>query len=404
MHMETYIRKSLGMTAHKVREVIRTDNGLEAIVERFERRHLRCGECGLEVRGTRGRVPRARRWKDLSMRDDPLWIVYRPWRVECPVCGLRVEKVPWAPRFSRVTTALAKAVGVLAKKLSWKEVAQYFSLNWKTVSHIIRWIVSVGLTLRKLKPIHVLGIDEVSRKKGHSYFTVVYDLERTELVWVSEGRKEQALDILFAQLGKRRCNTIKAVCMDMWAPYVASVESNIPHAVKVFDRFHLIKHLNEAVDEVRKQMVRELYTKERTAIKGTRYLWLKNPWNLTDKEHESLSTLLKTNLPVVRAYLLKEAFQRFWNYRSVGWAQRWLKQWFWWATHSRLKPLRDFAYLLRRHEEGIVAWTKLRISNGAVEGMNNKIKLISRKAYGFRDPYNFVVAIFHGCANLPIPT
>lgn len=174
------------------------------------------------------------------------------------------------------------------------------------------------------------------------------------------------------------------------------------HRVR-FDRFHLIKHLNEAADEVRRQMMRDRYAKERTAIKGSRYLWLKNPWNLTEKEQESLRSLVKTNLPIVRAYLLKEAFQRFWDYLSVAWARRWLKQWFWWATHSRLKPLQDFAYLLRRHEEGIPAWTKLRISNGAVEGMNNKIKLISRRAYGFRDPYNYVSAIFHGCADLPSP-
>ncbi|MGC8901316.1 MAG: transposase [bacterium] len=176
---------------------------------------------------------------------------------------------------------------------------------------------------------------------------------------------------------------VKAVCMDMWAAYRASVERYIPHAIKVFDRFHLVKHLNEAVDEVRKQMVRQLYANERRTVKGTRYLWLKHSFNLTDKERQSLRGLLKTNLPIVRAYLLKEAFQKFWDYQSTGWCKRWLKQWFWWATHSRLKPLRDFAYLLRRHEEGIVAWTRLRISNGAVEGMNNKIKPVNGRLMDF---------------------
>ena len=405
MLMETFIRKSHGMTAHKVTGVKQTDQGLEATVERFQGRHLRCGECGMEVKVTRGHVRHVRRWKDLYMRDKPLWIVYQPYRVQCPVCGIRVEKVPWAPRHSRVTTALAKAVGILAKDQSWSKVAKHFDLNWKTVAQIIRWLVSYGILHRKRKPLHLLGIDEVSRKKGQSYITVVYDLERSELIWVSEGRKEQALDIFFAWLGKRRCRTITAVSMDMWAPYVASVRSNAPRAVIVFDRFHLVKHLNEAVDEVRKRMMRKIYTKEGTiSVKGSRYIWLKNPWNLNDKEHETLKSMLQMNLPIVRAYLLKEAFQRVWDYRSVGWARRMLKQWFWWATHSRLKPMRNFAYLLRRHEEGILAWTKLRISNGAVEGMNNKIKLISRRAYGFRDPYNYIAAIFHGCANLPMPS
>ena len=404
MRMETYIRKRLGMTAHWVPEVREIEGGLEVQVERLDKRPLRCGECGLEVKATRGRLPRERRWRDLSMRTDTVWIIYRPWRVACPRCGgVRVERVPWAPRFSRVTTALACAVAWLAKKLSWKEVAEHFRLNWKTVATTIRWVVHYGLQHRRRKPLHVLGIDEVSRKKGHTYVTLFYDLERGELLWMSPGRSEDAGELFFAWLGKRRTHTIQAVCLDMWAPYEASVRRHASQALMVFDRFHLVKHLNEAVDKVRREMVRTLTGTARTLIKGTRYLWLKNPENLTRKQGASLTALLTLNLPIVRAYLLKEAFQRFWDYVSLGWAERWLTQWFWWATHSRLKPLREFAYLVRRHEEGILAWIRLRISNGALEGMNCKVKLVSRKAYGFRNPYNFVVAVFHGCAHLPMP-
>jgi len=403
MRMETYIRKRLGMTAHWVPEVREVEGGLEVQVERLDHRRLRCGECGMEVRGTRGRYPQERHWRDLSLRIDQVWIVYRPYRVACPRCGVRVERVPWAPKSSRVTVALAKAVALLAKKLSWKEVAEHFQLNWKTVAQIIHWVVAQGLRLRRRKPLHVLGIDEVSRKKGHTYFTLFYDLERGELLWVSDGRTESAGDLFFAWLGKRRSHTIQAVCLDMWAPYLASVARHAPQALTVFDRFHLVRHLNEAVDEVRRQMVRDLPEEERRAVKNTRYLWLTNPWNLTEAQRTSLSTLLTKNLPIVKAYMLKEAFQKFWDYLSPGWAEKWLKQWFWWATHSRLTPLRDFAHLLRRHEKGILAWTKLRISNGALEGMNHKIKLIGRRAYGFRNPYNYVIAIFHGCADLPLP-
>ncbi len=404
MRMETYIRKRLGMKAHWVPEIReREGGGLEVQVERLDRRPLRCGECGLKVTHTRGRCLRERRWRDLSMRTDPLWLLYRPWRVECPLCGIRVERVPWAPRFSRVTTALATAVALLAKKLSWKEVAEYFQLNWKTVASILRWVVQYGLQHRRLTPLHVLGIDEVSRKKGHTYVTLFYDLERGELLWMSQGRTEEAAELFFAWLGARRRRTIQAVCLDMWAPYVSVVQKRAAQALLVFDRFHLVRHLNEAVDEVRREMVRTLTGTTRALIKGTRYLWLKNPDNLTLEQGASLTALLKLNLPIVRAYLLKEAFQRFWDYVSLGWAERWLTQWFWWATHSRLTPLQKFAYLVRRHEEGILAWIKLRISNGALEGMNCKVKLVSRKAYGFRNPYNFVVAVFHGCAHLPLP-
>lgn len=402
MRIETVIRKGHGMKAHRVVTVREVPGGLEAEVERGVGRRLACSRCRRPARRVydRGRV---RRWRTGTVLGRTLWLLYRPFRVVCRWCGIRVEAVPWAARFQRVTYLLARQILAFTREVSWRVAATWLGLDWKTIAATVRWAVAEGLQRRRLKPLRILGIDEVSRQKGQTYFTLFYDLERGELLWVSEGRKEEAVMLFFAWLGPRRARALQAVVLDMWAPYRRVVEQQAPQAVIVFDRFHLIRHLNTAVDQVRRDMVRELEGAERRAIKGTRYLWLSNPWNLSDTRRTKLSELLRLNLPIVRAYLLKEAFQQFFEYRSRGWAAKWLRNWFHWATHSRLAPLRRFAWLVRRHEAGILAWIDLRISNGPLEGLNTKIKAVARRAYGYRNPVNHIAAIFHACGNLPDP-
>ena len=224
-----------------------------------------------------------------------LWLLYRPFRVLCRGCGVRVEAVPWAARFQRVTYLLARQILAFTREVSWRIAAKWLGLDWKTIVATVRWAVAEGLQRRRLKPVRILGIDEVSRQKGQTYFTLFYDLERGELLWVSEGRKEEAVALFFAWLGPHRARALQAVVLDMWAPYRRVVEQEAPQAVIVFDRFHLIRHLNAAVDQVRRAMVRELEGAERTAIKGTRYLWLSNPWTLSDRRRTKLSELLRLN-------------------------------------------------------------------------------------------------------------
>lgn len=403
MRMEQLIRKSLRLQAHRVAGVRKRRGGiLEARIERIRRRRLKCGNCGRKTSGTRGRASE-RRWRDLFVLGYPLVIVYAPWRVTCPRCGLRVERVPWAPRWKRFTKSLGCAVAEMTRRMNWSDAAWHFRLNWKTVLSVVRWAVDYGLRKRKLKTLHYLGIDETSRRKGHKYFTLFYDLKRELLLYLSQDRTEESGKAFFRFLGKRRSGSIREVCMDMWVPYFNAVREMAKKAVIVFDRFHLVRHLNDAVDEVRREMVRNLKGPQAQAIKKTRYIWLKNPWNLKDEERMQLQDLLKENLPIVKAYLLKESFQKFWQYRSKGHAKRHLRQWFWMATHSRLKPMRDFAWKVRRHEDGILAWIDSRISNGPLEGMSNKIKTVAKRAYGFRTPEHFELAIYHCCANLPLP-
>jgi transposase len=298
---------------------------------------------------------------------------------------------------------LARAVAELARQLSWQETARHFRLDWKSGASIVRRVVAYGLARRRRRPLHVLGIDEVSRRKGHHYLTIVYDLQRGVLLWVGENRSEQTLTRFFTELGHRRARTIQVVCLAMGQAYLKAVHLHAPNAQVLFARFHLVPHLKRAVDEVRRSERRRLSGQEKTSFKRTRFLLLKNPWNLRTDERERLSTLLRWNTPIVRAYYLKEAFQLFWSYRQPARAEEHLRRWMHAAMRSRLQPFQEFVQRLRAHRDGVLAWTPLRVSNGALEGMNNKIKLVSHRSLGFRTVKNFTAAIYHCWAHLPLP-
>lgn len=401
MRLETCIRKGLRLKAHRVREVREEAGRLVAEIEWIRGRELTCGHCARRTRRVHSQRP-PREWRDLSVRDQVLVLRYAPYRVRCPACGPRVEYVPWAHKWQRITRALARALAELSRRLSWQETATHYGVNWKTVATAVQRAVQWGLRHRRWKPLHFIGIDEVSRRKGHRYLTLVYDLARRCLVWIGENRDAATMQQFFAWLGRRRARAIQVVCCDMWAVYLDAIRTHLPQALVVFDRFHVVQHLNRAVDDVRRETWRQLRGADKVAFKQTRWLWLKNPWNLKPEERRRLSALCRTNQPIVRAYYLKEAFQRFWDYRSEGWARPYLKQWVWWASHSRLVPFQRFARLIREHVDGVLAWTRLWISNGALEGMNNKVKVISHRAYGFRTTATYIAAIWHGCGDLPL--
>jgi transposase len=401
--IETFIRKQLGLKAHTVTRVEETERFMIVHIDRLGRRMLRCGVCRQRCRKVHS-VRKTREWRDLSMRKLQLRLRYRPRRIHCPRCGLRVEDFPWAEPWARVTTALANAVAMLARELSWQGTARQYGLNWKSVATVVKRAVEYGLRHRARPPVHVIGIDEVSRRKGQVYLTVVYDLERRVLLWVGDDRTEEAVRPFFTEeMGRRRCQTLRVVCMDMWAPYAHLVREYATNAKLLFDRFHIVKHLNEAVDAVRRELWRRLTSKDRVTVKGTRWLLLKNPWNLTQDQNERLSTLVRWNTPLVRAWYLKEAFQLFWSYKQPWRAEQHLRKWMDSAMRSKLEPFKKFVKMLRSHLGGILPWTTIRLSNGAVEGMNNKIKSISHRSFGFRTASNFIAAIYHCCARLPLP-
>jgi transposase len=304
---------------------------------------------------------------------------------------------------SRITIYKIMQITLLAELLPWKQVAHLLGVHWNTVRNAVEQAVKYGLKHREIGKVLYVGVDELSRKKGHVYCTNVYDLQKKRLIWTGAGRDQHTLESFFAEVGSSLKPCVIGICCDMWQPYIDTLRKYFPQAVMVFDKFHIIRHLNQTVDAVRRDEARELKERGVDVLNGTRYLWLKNNENLTEKQRIRFSSLERMNLKINRAYLLKELFSHFWTYRTRGWAKKFLDKWFWWATHSRLKPFRDFAWMLRRHEDGILNYFKVPISNGIVEGLNNKARVISHRAYGYRTFGTFKTALYLCMAKLPRP-
>jgi len=401
MLIESIIRKKLGLKRHCVKNVKEEDGHLIVSLTPDKRFRLICSQCGSKCPGYDTLTER--RWKHVPLWGIPVMLAYSPRRVNCAKCGARVEAIPWSQGKSPLSLPLSFVLATWAKIVAWQVVAQLFDLHWNTVRKAVKDVVDFGLENRELDDLLYIGIDEISRKKGHVYHTQVYDLVEKRLLWSGEDRTSDTLKAFFDELDVKRCDQIQAVCCDMWAPYMEVIRERLPNALLVFDKFHIVRHLMDAVDQVRKDEARELKAQDPDLLKKTRYIWLKNPWNLSDNQRLRLSELEKLNLKINRAYLLKEAFRQFWTYTYPAWAKKYLDQWFWWATHSRLKPLRDFAWLIRRHQDDILNYFKVRIDNGAVEALNNKAKAISHRAFGYRTSETFKLALYHGLGKLPMP-
>jgi transposase len=343
----------------------------------------------------------------------PLWgiavcLVYTMRRVACRRCGVRVEQVPWASGKQRLTSSYLWFLARWARRLSWSEVARIFGTSWTTVFRAVAGAVEWGRGHASFQAIEAIGVDEVQWRRGPKYLTVVYEISAhcRRLLWVGEQREEQTLRGFFAWLGAERAAPIRYVCSDMWRPYLNVIAEQIPRAIHVLDRFHIVQNMNKAIDEVRAQEARTLKATGATPVlTHTRWCLLKRPQNLTAKQASRLRELLRFNLRTVRAYLLKEDFQFLWGYSSAGWAGRFLDAWCGRALRSRIEPMKKIARSLRTHRALILNWFRARglIALGAVEGFNNKLKLTTRRSYGFRTLRVVEVALYHALGNLPEP-
>lgn len=402
MFIESIVKETLGIKKHRVKRIKKIEGKIIIELDCRKAWRLPCGHCE-----TLGRVRdrlKTREWKHVPLWGIPVCIQYRPARVKCPRCGkVRVEAMPWSQGKCRLSVGFIWLIAAWAKLLPWDVTADKFDVHWNTVASAVRQAVAYGVEHRDLGEVLYIGVDELSRKKGHVYVTNVYDLKGKRLIWSGEGRSKETLEKFFAEHGNALKDKVIGVCCDMWQPYIDMLQEQFPDAYLVFDKFHIVQHLQRAVDEVRKEEARDLKRTNPELLSKTRYLWLKNPENLTDRQRVRLGHLQKLNLRTNRAYILKESFREFWDYPTRGQAKSYLTIWFWWATHSRLKPLRDFAWMLRRHEEDLLNYFELRIDNGAVEGMNNKAKVVSHRSYGFRTAKTYITALYHCLGDLPEP-
>ena len=342
----------------------------------------------------------------------PLWgllvfFVYAKRRIECRRCGVTAETVPWAEGKSPITTTYAWFLSGWAKRLSWKDTAVAFRTSWDTVYRAVRLAVKWGLAHRDLDGVESLGVDEVLWHRGHKYLTVVYQLDSgcRRLLWVGLDRKIETLESFFDLFGAR-AEQLRYVCSDMWKPYLDVLKRRASQALHILDRYHIVSHLNKALDKVRAEEARRLHQDGyEPVLKHSRWLLLKNPESLTGKEAPKLAELLRYNLESVRSYLLKEEFQVLWEYVSPGCARRFLDGWCRQVMRSRIEPMKKVARMMRNHRELILNWfvAKGTISAGVTEGLNNKLKVTFRKAYGFRTFQATETALYHTLGRLPEP-
>jgi transposase len=371
----------------------------------------RCGRCGEQVTEIHEVVER--RVRDLPIAEWETWIVFPRARVRCPRCGPTVEAVPWVDRYQRMTKRLAEKIALLAQVLPIKHVAAWFGVSWDTVKQIDQRALTtrLGPVEAHWDDLRVLAIDEFAIQRGHRYATVVIDPTRKRVVWLCRGRDQAALRGFFVALGPARCARLEAVAVDMWAPYAAEVRAHCPQAQLVYDLFHVVaKYGHEVIDRVRVDQTNRLaqaagpgpIRAQRRVIKGTRWLLLRNREHVTTPaDRIRLREVLRANRPLFLVYVLKDDLKQLWRFRYRGAARRWWQQWRHRALASRLPALRKFVRMLERHLDGILSHCRYPLHTGMLEGINNKIKVLKRMAYGFRDDAYFFLKIRAAFPGIP---
>jgi transposase len=327
--------------------------------------------------------------RDLGIADWRIYLEFTRWRVWCPRCrGVFVEQLDWLAKNPRYTQRFALHVGGLCRDMTNKAVGEIERLHHSTVKDLDKIYMQQQVKRAGAPSPRAIGVDEIAIRKGHDYRIVVSDLERGRPIWVGgAGRKEADFDRFFAELGAKKAARIEIAAMDMWKPFRNSLARNAPQARVVFDKFHIMRHLSDALDEVRRSEYRRLSGKDRAFIKGQRYTLLSHRENLTLEGRQSLRKLLNANKRLNKAYLLKESFGQLWDYRAEGWARAFFERWRDALKWQRLKPYEKFARMIDKHWDGIASYCRPenKISLGMVEGLNNKIRVLQRRAYGYRD-------------------
>ena len=344
----------------------------------------------------------------------PLWgllvfLFYLPRRVDCGRCGIHVEAMPWARGKSSMTAVYMSFLATWARSLSWTATARAFSTTWDNVRRAVGWVVEYGLEHRNLDGITAIGVDEVQYRKGHKYLTLVYQIDagNRRLLWMTKTRTKKAFKGFFTWLGKTRSAVLRVVCSDMWKAYLTVIHREAGQALNVLDKFHIVAHLNKAVDETRRQEAAALRRKgDNVTLTHTRWCLLKRPRNLRKKQARRLRDLLRLNLQTTRAYILKEDFNHFWTYKCPTWAGKFLDHWCDMAMRSGIKPMKAKAKMLSAHRNLILNYfrAKKEYSSGVVEGLNTKVKLVTRTAFGYREIDTLKLALFHALGRLPEPT
>lgn len=401
MQITTLLARILGLKGTRVLGCEFREDGLFVDVAPSHRVG-RCSGCFCRVRQVYdARDDRA--WRHLDLAGLRVRLRYRLRRLRCPRCGVLVEAVPWAETGSWFTREFEEHVGYLAQRTDKTTLSALMRVAWRTVGTLIERVVARHQQRDPLDGLTVIGVDELSYRRHHEYVTVVVDHVGERIVWARPGKDAATLNAFFTELGPERSSKLEAVTIDMSAAYLKAITEASPQAQVIFDRFHVQRLAHDAVDEVRRTEVRAVEDPdEKRALKHTRFALQKNPWNLTDIEREKLVEVQKRNRRLYRAYLLKETLSAILDRRQPNVAAVLLDDWIGWAARSRLAPFKKLSKTIRTHRDRILAYVKSRLNNGRTEGLNGKIRTITRRSYGFHGPHSLIALIFLCCGGITL--
>jgi transposase len=355
---------------------------IDVALEHGRRAKFSCPECHLPL-PLYDHIP-ARQWRHLDHGECLTWLHARIPRVFCLEHGVRHVTIPWALPGSRFTLPFERHALDVLLETDVLGGARVLKLSWDEAWHLMERAVERGQKAKKRRVIPRIGVDEKAVARRHQYVTMVCDLDRSTVEYLAENRGKTSLDAYYASLSQEQLAGIQAVAMDMWDPYIASTVAHVPNGREkiVFDRFHIMKQMNEAVDAVRKEENRLFMEDEFDILKGTKYLWLFAEENIPEKMMERFAFLKECNLKTARAWAIKESLRELWHYHRRGWAELFWKQWYFWATHSRLKPVKKVARMIHNHLENVLTYFEHRITNAVSEGLNSKIQTVKKTPTG----------------------
>jgi transposase len=381
-------------------QVSKDDNNRTILVELKYRKNKQfvCPICQCPVNVIHDHKERTWRHIDLGVYKTVLRAAVP--RINCPQCGVNQIKVPWAEKHMRITGQLQRQLvsGLLA--MCAKDVCRMYQVTWQTVSIALERTIARLRQVKRYDHVRVIGIDEIAIRKGYKYLTVVYDLDAGEVIWIGKERTYETLCQFIDWFGRERFRTLDNICCDMWDPYLKAIKEHRGETGIVFDKFHIKKHLNDAVDLVRKAEHRTLTEQGIALLKKTKYIWLKNPCNLSDHQEATFKELKQHNLKVMRAYELKELFNYFWQYAKPAWATKFFESWCRSVSRSRLQPMKKTAQMLKSYWYGVINYITAPITNAKPEGINCKIRVFTKRAYGYSTFTMMANMIFLGCGGL----
>ncbi len=363
---------------------------------------LQCPECEQVCSGYDHKT---RRWRHLNTMQFKTLIEGEVPRIECKEHGVKSIGVPWAEDKNRYTALFeAYTVDVLLAVRSKVQAEQLTALSWDQVDLIMDRAVARGMARREIEKLQYVGIDEKNFGKGHNYASILHDLNGHRVLEVVQDRTLEAANKLFLRVPEKQLKQVAAIAMDMWPAYMTAAGTHISQADIVHDKFHCVKELGKAVDNVRKKEHRELKAENHgeSVLNKTKFLWLRNPKNWSESQRERFDELKIDALQVGRAWSIAQAFNGFWDYHYAGSAEKFFNRWYFWATHSRLMPIIEAAKTLKRHLPGLLTYGKHRITNAVAEGMNSKIQMIKSNARGYRNFEKYRTAILFHCGRLDL--